>query len=115
MVDDGYILSEKDIPFLVETLAPVRDKWIMLAVDLGLPSHVIEKCRSVQIVISLFKVLHAWIQGNGDKRITLEQLKKCLESNLVGHRMLAEHLIPKFNHVKEQGMTLSTIKEVNIN
>ena len=101
-VDDGYKLTDKDVPLLVEILTPVRHKWKEIAIALKLPSYVWEECRMDKHVIALTSVLNEWIQGNGDEIITLGSLRKVLAGPIVMHRVLADKLIPEFNKARRK-------------
>ena len=107
-VDDGYMLSEKDLLFLVEIVTPICHKWEEIAVALKLPPHVRDKCRNYKSVIALSNVLNEWIRGNGDKIITLGQLRKIVTGPNVEHSVLANELIPKFNKARREKLVTTT-------
>ena len=96
-VSENYKLSEGDIPILVEILTPVNYKWEDIATALGLPQFVKEQCRTSTKSIAFTNVLQEWISGNGNKNITLGQLKKALSQQNVGSSEPAELLISDFN------------------
>ena len=110
-VGDGYKLTDKDVPVLVEILTPVRHKWEEIAISLKLPPYMRDQWRKEKHVIALTNVLNEWIQGNGDDIITLGKLRKVLAGSLVAHRVLADKLIPEFNKAsskEEQPVTNET-------
>ena len=104
------MLSEKDIPLLLEILTPACHKWKLIFFVLQLPEHLLDICKSTTNIISLSKVLNEWIRGNGDEKITLGQLKNVLQDTFVGNKRLAYELISEFNRMikEEQGTLITT-------
>ena len=101
-VGDGYKCTDEDVSLLGEILTPVCNKWKEIAIALKLPHYMLDQWRNENHVIALNNVLNEWIQGNGDEVITLGKLRKILASKTVGHRVLADKLIPEFNKARRK-------------
>ena len=97
VVDEYYELSADDISILVNILTSVSDKWKNIGVALKLHSYMIVPCKESDNILSLTNILNKWIEGNGEKTITLGQLRKTLASNIVGSPRLSYELIPRFS------------------
>ena len=94
-----------DIPFLMESLATISDKWQEIGIALGLPSHILSDCRGCSNAVSLAHVLSEWIKGSHHpEEINLKTLKVTLESQMVGRSGVAQVMVEKFKETKRPFM-----------
>ncbi len=81
------IFSAKDIPLLMEKLAPVAYKWNEIGIALSLPRNVMKECESKgNSILKLNEVICEWVMGNYEHALqpTLSNLNECLTGPLVG-------------------------------
>ncbi len=81
------IFSAKDIPLLMEKLAPVSFKWNEIGIALSLPRNVMKECESKgNNILKLNEVIYEWVMGNHEHALqpTLSNLNECLTGPLVG-------------------------------
>ncbi len=87
--------TKRDVSDLTEILHGVAPKWELLGIVLKLSGTVLENCKSPDCVLSLSKVLQAWLQQCKDP-CTLKVLTEALETKTVGHPNVAQSLRQNF-------------------
>ena len=97
-MSEDLLLSDDDIPRLLEALVEVSDKWEVLGIAVGLPKHVREQCRHDKHVVALGNILSEWVTGNYKSAVpaTFQNLKQKLESEVVGEGRVAQNLDQRF-------------------
>ena len=92
--EEDTLLSESDIPCLMEVLVEASHKWKRLGIALRLPGHVISQCKDEDHIKALYNILHKWVQGSYKCAFpaTLENLKQRLGSPIVGEGLVAHKL-----------------------
>ena len=93
------VLTREDVSLLTEWLATASDKWVEIAISLGLRKHERADCEGKSNIISLSQSIEYWID-NSDA--TLKKLTDALSSKTVGHKTLS-------NEVKEKSKELSRL------
>ena len=91
------VLTRENVSLLTEWLATASDKWVEIAISLGLRKHERADCEGKSNIISLSQSIEYWID-NSDA--TLNKLTDALSSKTVGHKTLS-------NEVKEKSEELS--------
>ena len=92
--EEDILLSESDIPCLMEVLVEASHKWEELGIAIGLPRHVISQCKHDRHIVALNNILHEWVTGyyKGTKPATFKNLKQKLASLIVGEGCVAHKL-----------------------
>ena len=89
--EEDNLLSESDIPCLLEILVKASHKWEELGIAIGLPRHVISQYKHDRHIVALNNILHEWVTGNykGTILATFKNLKLKLASQIVGESRVA--------------------------
>ena len=92
--EEDTLLSESDIPCLMEVLVEASHKWEELGIAIGLPRRVISQCKHDRHIVALNNILHEWVTGNYKGKIpaTFKNLKQKLASLIVGEGCVAHKL-----------------------
>ncbi len=94
-LEADLLLTEQDVPYLVEILTPGSHLWNAIGIALKLPKHKREDCgEGRESVIKLTNILTAWVEGcyEGATCATLDKLRNALGSQIVDLGKLAQKL-----------------------
>ena len=87
--EQDIVLTQEHVSLLTEWLATASDKWVEIAISLGLKKHERADCEGKTNIISLSQSIEYWID-NYDA--TLKKLTDALSSKTVGRKMLSKEV-----------------------